>query len=156
MTPAMLSREEYNRLGELYRILDPNTGDQSLQLPSEDQESREPSPNSQPGTPANRRLNPSTGDQSLEPRPDSPNRRELGQEPAKLSTQGNVEGSVGTLTAPLITPSIDMPLATNQEVTVRVGQQSLRLRNMDGNLALRNEDTWRLLEGLVSNRLDLK
>ena len=142
MTPAMLSGEQYNRVGELYRILNPDTGDQSLQLPSESQESCEPSPNSQTGTPANRRLSPGTGGQSLESRPDSRNRRELGQEPARLSTQGNVERSVGTLTAPLTTPSIDMQLAANQEVIVRVGQLSLHLSNMDGNLALRNVDTW--------------
>ena len=101
MTPAMLSGEQYNRVGELYRILDPDTGDQSLQLPSESQESCEPSPNSQTGTPANRRLSPGTGGQSLEPRLDSRNRREFGQEPARLSAQGNVERSVDTLTAPL-------------------------------------------------------
>ena len=80
----------------------------------------------------------------------------LSRQSARVLTQGNVREYIGTSTSPLTTPSTDIPLAANQEVTVRVGQQSLSLRNLAGNLVLRVEDTWRLLDDIVSDRLDFK
>ena len=79
----------------------------------------------------------------------------LSRQSARALTQGNVGGYVGTSTSPLTTPSTDIPLAADQEVTVRVGQQSLSLRNFAGNLVLRVEDTWRLLDEIVSDLIDL-
>ena len=73
----------------------------------------------------------------------------LSRESARVLPQGNIWASVGTPTPPLTTSSIDIPLAANQEVIVRVGKQSLSLRNIAGNLFLRVEDTWRPLDGLV-------
>ena len=75
----------------------------------------------------------------------------VSRNPARALAQGNVRGSIGTPTPPLTTPSIDLPLAANQEVIVRVGQQSLSLGNIAGSLVLRVEDTWRLLEEIVSH-----
>ena len=80
----------------------------------------------------------------------------LGRDSARRATQGIVNESIGTQTPPSITPPIDIPLAANQEVIVRAGQQSLCLRNMEGSLALRDGDTWRSLEDLVGIRRDLK
>ena len=77
-------------------------------------------------------------------------RNTVSRNPARALAQGNVRGSIGTPTPPLTTPSIDLPLAANQEVIVRVGQQSLSLGNVAGNLVLRVEDTWRLSEEIVS------
>ena len=75
----------------------------------------------------------------------------LSRESAKAMTQGNIRGAVEPPTPPLTTTSIDIPLAANQEVIVRAGQQSLNIRNVVGNLALRFEDGWRLLDEMVSN-----
>ncbi len=73
----------------------------------------------------------------------------LRRESARVLPQGNIRASFGIPTPPLTTPSIDIPLAANQEVIVRVGKQSLSLRNIAGNLFLRVEDTWRPLDELV-------
>lgn len=80
----------------------------------------------------------------------------LGQGSARRATQGNLNKTMGTLIPPITTPPLEIPLAADQEVIVRVGQQSLTLRNMEGNLALRDGDSWRSLEDLVSIRRDLK
>ena len=80
----------------------------------------------------------------------------LSRDPARTMTQANVRKPVETPTPPLTTPCIDIPLALNQEVIVRVGQQSLSMRNVVVDLALRFEDGWRLLDEIVSNQLDLK
>ena len=77
----------------------------------------------------------------------------LSQESARAMTQDNVRAPVGTPTPPLSIPCIDIPLAANQEVIVRVGQQSLSMRNVVGNPAIKVEDTWRLLDEIVSNPL---
>ena len=76
----------------------------------------------------------------------------LSRESARAMTRDDVP----TPTPPLTTPCMDIPLTSNQEVIVRAGQQSLSLRNIAGNLFLKVEDTWRLLDDMVSNRLDIK
>ena len=80
----------------------------------------------------------------------------LSRQTESTTTQGNIRGPVETPTPPLTTPCIDIPLALNQEVIVRAGQQSLNIRNVVGNLALRFKDGWKLLDEVVSNRHDLK
>ena len=80
----------------------------------------------------------------------------LSRETARAMIQGNVRRPFETPTAPLTTTSIDISLAANQEVIVRAGQQSLSLRNIAGNLVLKVEDTWRLLDDLVSIRTEFK
>ena len=80
----------------------------------------------------------------------------LGRESTRRATQGNLNETVGTLIPPITTPSLDIPLAPSQEVIVRVGKQSLSLRNIEGNLAFKDGDTWRSLEDLVGIRRDLK
>ena len=80
----------------------------------------------------------------------------LSQESARAMTQDNVRAPVGTPTPPSSIACIDIPLALNQEVIVRVGQQSLSMRNVVVNLALRFEDGWRLLDEIVSNQLGSK
>ena len=77
----------------------------------------------------------------------------LSRESARAMTQDNVRAPVGTPTPPSSIACIDIPLALNQEVIVRVGQQSLSMRNVVVNLALRFEDGWRLLDEIVSNPL---
>ena len=77
------------------------------------------------------------------------------RDPAGVTAQRDTGESVGTLIPPSSTPSIDVPLAANQEVVVRVGQQSLCLKNWDGNLVLRIEDTWQLLENVISVQFNL-
>lgn len=80
----------------------------------------------------------------------------LSRQTESTTTQGNVRRPVETPTPPLTTTSLDISLAANQEVIVRAGQQSLSLRNIAGNLVLKVEDTWRLLDDLVSIRTEFK
>lgn len=54
----------------------------------------------------------------------------------------NTLGSSGTIPMPLSVPSSDPVLDADQVVTIRVGQESMRLKNVDEELQIRVQGVW--------------
>ena len=68
------------------------------------------------------------------------------KEPGELSTEHLEPAKVQT--------ESELLLGTDHEVTIRVGQESLKLRNTDGKLQMRAQGVWISVGDLVSKWLD--
>ena len=76
-----------------------------------------------------------------------PNKR---LEPTGGSTESDIPQPSGRYPLPPTGPTTRMTLGTDHEVTIHVGHDSLKLRNVDGKLQMRVEGIWIPVSDLVS------